>query len=130
MISLSPLGLCVEWDPFHHVVPTCGCKIPAPEGPGTPQRGQPHCSAHFGDETTNRRKRKRGKQVKITYQHSQSQGSPEHQRAGRELGWAIRQDCLSSTSIRGDGKRWEKTAADGRRRRGRAEMQLTVFQVA
>lgn len=70
--------------------------------------------------------------TKMTCQHSQRQRAGKHRTPAAAR--AIRQECLSSTfsTGRGDGERWEKTAADGRRRRrrrGRAEMQLTVFQV-
>lgn len=47
-----------------------------------------------------------------------------------ELGHRAGTTELHLITRRGDKETWKKTAADGRRRRrGRAEMQLTVFQV-
>lgn len=88
-----------------------------------------------GRERTNGQVKHPGLGAKITSRNIQSQ-QPE-KRAGRGMqpkqqSWAIGQQQLNSTFITrtGDREGWEKTAADGRRRRrGRAEMQLTVFQV-
>lgn len=83
---------------------------------------------------TNRQVKHPGLGAKIMSRVSTANNQASMQRhTAKQQSWAIGQQQLNSTFIRrtGDREGWEKTAADGRRRRrGRAEMQLTVFQVA
>lgn len=151
-----PWGCCRAGPP-HCVAPTGGC---TPAGCGGPREKTPEGPASlfyalqqppWRVKTTKRREvrtfsgreRERNKaQARAPGAQNHTRRCPEPDRreaqrrrhGAKRQRWAIGQDEPNSTFIRrrGGRERWEKKAADGRRRRrgGRAEMQLTVFQVA